>query len=478
MLFFRSATTLAFFATAAVVNTVNADADVEEPVQPPAKELCFDYSGYDPVDLGPAECTVRKFNKVTRQLYAKAEADNSGVRCRGGLNNERMAMTGTLTTDDAERVVQEMCRDQLAAAALELDQTDQVIGEVDLAEFYTGFGFLNNETGNFKQDPESFKGGYDKFNHISADPRLNDHYPTTDRSYEAGVAVNDVYSKSTQSYFNAPTDNFECGSNTAMCCWSRDRQYFDKNGNCKVQDCARQDPGDNTDLCWTEDAETDEVYPWPGDKTEGDLHCHGISWGDDDGSGYDINTMAKWNSLFYVSLYDHMYKRGYVGSITSDPKIGGSHPMCGCIEDMPTVARADCNQVSGTANYTLSIVGGELTIEKVAGSFDLEFEACEGYNFIEEFSPDDYESPEEKKELRSSNNDLAAFVFKQYLEGKIDQTHVTKIEETLIGYRNPDVNKSDKKREEACAAAFDKKFEGRPYEERVVSDIVGDSISA
>lgn len=484
MLFFRSATTLAFLATAAVNAVdidIDIDVDVEEPVEP-QKTLCFDYDDLPPVDLGPTECTVRKFNKVTKDLFDTAKDLNPGVKCKGGVKNERMAMTATLTVEDAEKVVEQMCKVQLAAAAEKLGTIENWdVAGVDLEEFYAGSGFLNNETGNFKQDAQKFldKGGYDRYNVISDNPRTNDHYPTTEQSYAAGQAVKDFYSvESKKNYFGAPTDKFECASYTAMCCWHRDRQYFDQNGNCGSTDCANQNPGDNTDLCWTEDSETDEVYPWPGDKTEGDLHCHGISWGEDDDTGFDINTKAKWNSLFYVSMYDHMYKRGYVGSITSDPKIAGSQPMCGCIEEMAPVARADCNQVTGTTNYTLSIDNDMLTIEFVEETFELEFEACEGYNYVEDFSPEDYENDLEKKELKSSNNDLSAFIFKQYLEGKISSTEVGIVEKTLIGYRNPDVNKSDENREEACASAFEQKFPGKTYEERLVSDVVGGSISA
>ena len=43
---------------------------------------------------------------------------------------------------------------------------------------------------------------------------------------------------------------------------------------------------------------------------------------------------------------------------------------------------------------------------------------------------------------------------------------VEALEETLIGYRNPDVNDSDANREEACQAAFEEKFPGMEYEER------------
>ena len=48
--------------------------------------------------------------------------------------------------------------------------------------------------------------------------------------------------------------------------------------------------------------------------------------------------MYRGNNLFYVSLYDHMYVRGYVKNIPSAP-------MCACAEQMPTVSRADCTQI-------------------------------------------------------------------------------------------------------------------------------------
>jgi len=476
MMFFRSATTLAFFA-AAVTHFVNADSESEE-----EKTLCFDYSKMEPISLDRGECTVRKFNKYTKDMFQEMKDLYPDQKCKGGVKNERMAMTGTTSEEDAEKVVEAMCRDQLAAAARDLPRiNDWDIEDVDLQDFYDGIGFLNNETGNFKQEEQKFydRGGYDKYNVISEDPRLNDHYPTTQRSYDAGMAVAAFYEESTRHYFGAPTNKLGegCGSFTAMCCWHRDRQYFDQNGNCGPTDCANQEPGDNTDLCWTED--DGEVYPWPGSSTEGDLHCHGISWGEDDDSGYDINTMAKWNSLFYVSMYDHMYKRGYVGSITGDRNIAGSQPMCGCVEEMAPVARADCEQVTGSAEYTLAVgEDGMLVIEKVDDTFELEFESCEGYEFLDDFEPEDYQNDIEKEELKTSNNDLAGFVFKQYLEGKISKDQTDKVAETLIGYRNPDVNKNDKKREEACEEAFLEKFPGRLYEERLVSDIVGNSISA
>jgi len=135
----------------------------------------------------------------------------------------------------------------------------------------------------------------------------------SEESYEAGQAINNFYTQKLGLFFlSSPTTKFGEGScsssNAAVCCWHRDRQYFDKNGNCNEKDCANQTPGDNTDLCWTE--EDGVIFPYPGDETENDLHCHGFAWAQDDLAPGDTNARARWNNLFFVSLYDHLYQRG------------------------------------------------------------------------------------------------------------------------------------------------------------------------
>merc|ERR1712072_1184583 len=127
-------------------------------------------------------------------------------------------------------------------------------------------------------------------------------------------------------------------TNAAVCCWHRDRQYFDRNGDCGARNCANADPGDNTDLCWTE-TEDGTVFPYPGSATEQHLHCHGFAWGNELEGQYDLNGNLKWNNLFFVSMYDHLYTRGYAESITNDPSIAGEQAMCGCVEDMAPIAR-------------------------------------------------------------------------------------------------------------------------------------------
>lgn len=461
-------TALTIFLVATTTNTVFSEGteDAEIPT------LCYDYSDLR-FDLEPNACKssfiIRKFREV---FTAKAA---NGERCRGGMKRDLMALTGTTTFEGAVLTLHDMCTDALATAANDLVSSGWNLGvDVDLEKFFDGNGFLNEETGNFKQSTDSFikRGGEERFLSISEDPRENDHYATSEESYNAGLAINNLFEeRSKKEYFEKPTGGFNCASNTVMCCWGRDRQYFDNNGSCKFGDCAHENPGDNTDLCWTE--EGGDVFPYPGDKIEDDLHCHGISWGDDTDSGKDINAKARWNNLFYVSMYDHLYQRGYVEAITNDPQIAGSHAMCDCVEEMPVVARADCSEVVGKASYTVTVVDDEgskrFLIAHTPDTFELEFQACEGYKFVDDFTPDDYALDNDTKELSGQNNDLAAFVFRQYLERKLDEAQVATIEETLIGYRNPDVNKSDAKRNEACQAAFEKEFPGLKYEAKVLT---------
>ena len=251
------------------------------------------------------------------------------------------------------------------------------------------------------------------------------------------------------------------------------RQYFDKNGNCARQDCAKSNPGDNTDVCWTEDDGIDSPYPYPGGVTEQDLHCHGMAWSTLEDTSGDVNANARWNNLFFVSMYDHLYTRGYAESITDDPLIAGEQAMCGCVEDMSAViARADCTEAVGRTNYTASLDDGKLVIEHVPDSFRIQFRACEGFNYDDTISPEqydeDYDFNYEEAELERSDNDLSAFVFRQYLEGKIDKDHVSEYEKTVVGYRNITVNDSDEERDKVCEEKFKSKFPNTEYKEKVI----------
>ena len=128
--------------------------------------------------------------------------------------------------------------------------------------------------------------------------------------------------------FPSHLPNFEsCELRSAMCCWVQDRQAGDNNGNCKTpydENCIDKDPADNTDLCAVDfersGSDTNHipggagfaVYPGDNDSGEGPIHCHGIAWALDE---YDLQSRFKGNNMFYVSMYDHLYQRGYVRNV-------------------------------------------------------------------------------------------------------------------------------------------------------------------
>lgn len=194
-----------------------------------------------------------------------------------------------------------------------------------------------------------------------------------------------------------------CESNAAMCCWPKDRQANDNNGNCARaydENCVDKDPADNTDLCYIgldRGRGANEfgselglsMYPRNDANGEGAIHCHGLAWADD---AADTTARYKGNNLFYVSMYDHMHQRGYVENIP-----GSS--MCGCVEQMPAVSRSDCTQVDVTESYRITFDSSTSTFGAKITNAQVNFNACQGEN--------------------NRNNDLYAYMARLYREGKL-----------------------------------------------------------
>jgi len=196
-----------------------------------------------------------------------------------------------------------------------------------------------------------------------------------------------------------------CSTNTAYCCWPKDRQAGDGNGNCaKPYDtkCVDSDPSDNTDLCYMDLSRNDgfagsgSVF-YPGDNAdgEGSIHCHGFAWSNDEGHP---SARYKANNLFFVSMYDHMHQRGYV-------KNTPGAPMCACADQMPTVSRSDCTQIEVQETYKLTY---DATVKQFTGEIsqiEIDFESCKGFD--------------------NTNNNLAAYVTRMTRENHInsDQRH-------------------------------------------------------
>eukprot|EP00547_Thalassionema_nitzschioides_P012035 CAMPEP_0194262348 /NCGR_PEP_ID=MMETSP0158-20130606/46492_1 /TAXON_ID=33649 /ORGANISM="Thalassionema nitzschioides, Strain L26-B" /LENGTH=1050 /DNA_ID=CAMNT_0039002503 /DNA_START=30 /DNA_END=3183 /DNA_ORIENTATION=- len=132
--------------------------------------------------------------------------------------------------------------------------------------------------------------------------------------------------------------NFEgCELRAAMCCHVAARD-------------ADSEPTDNSDACYMEFKNSREsshvrdgysIYP---DDSEGAFACHGFVWGND--SGY-ADAAFKGNTLFDVALLNGLMSNKEVEELPGAP-------MCGCVEHMPVVSRADCTTTTVTQNVSIS----------------------------------------------------------------------------------------------------------------------------
>mmetsp|Transcript_31451 Transcript_31451/g.57611 ORF Transcript_31451/g.57611 Transcript_31451/m.57611 type:complete len:1535 (+) Transcript_31451:73-4677(+) len=205
-----------------------------------------------------------------------------------------------------------------------------------------------------------------------------------------------------QSSFQDADGLATCTTNAAMCCWPKDRQANDNNGNCAKaydENCVDKDPADNTDLCFVDlergnastgvDSTGPIVYSGDNNDGEGSIHCHGLAWSNDIN---DKTARYKANNLFFVSMYDHMYQRGYVKNVPGAP-------MCGCVEQMPTVSRSDCTQVDLTETITITYDADNKAFDSKLTSVHIEFNACQG--------------------IDNRNNDLWAYIARLYYQDDI-----------------------------------------------------------
>merc|ERR1711862_945139 len=208
-----------------------------------------------------------------------------------------------------------------------------------------------------------------------------------------------------------------CQNQAIMCCFGRDRQFGDNNGNCRKNNCNDRDPADNSNLCKTDT----RAYP-ENDAPEKQIHCHGLAWGSDSN---DFTQHLKYNNFFYVSLYDHMYSRGYVErTIPDDP---ANFKMCDCIENMPPVSRSDCTEVD-LASFTITrSEDGTVVTATAPDSLDVEFNSCRGIG---------------------RSNDLSTYIKRLVQEGRMTEEKQYEAYKTLVGYENP----NDNNNEAACDA--------------------------
>lgn len=147
-----------------------------------------------------------------------------------------------------------------------------------------------------------------------------------------------------------------CTSNTVMCCFIKNRlSTFVGNANvCNIDlDGAKRSNHVNRGY-----GTYDTTTP---------TYCVGFTWKN---SSLDDMNRFKGNALFDVA-YNTVYQKGYVENIPGAP-------MCGCLEQMPAVTKADCRQVQvNSESYIVSVPSeNELVIYPDLAHTDISYSDC------------------------------------------------------------------------------------------------------
>jgi hypothetical protein len=143
-------------------------------------------------------------------------------------------------------------------------------------------------------------------------------------------------------------------------------------------------------------------------KAEGPTHCHGFGWVDGDVT--DPSVVYRGNNLFYISMYDHMYQRGYVRNIEGAP-------MCGCAEVMPVVTRADCTQMAVSEKFTWTYDFDKNTLLPALTDITIKFNACTGID----------------QNGIASNNNLWSYANRLFIEGLLSRSKLQALTSKLVG---------------------------------------------
>jgi len=383
-------------------------------------------AGYEQLTGRTHPCTNiddTETNGCDSMTFLKTIEESLREGCPHGIEVELELLTGANSYANAINIIDDMCSDAWdMVAKTEFNDISNTFDNSFMKNYIQGDTFLNLETGNFQgqdtenSDPES----------VAAGEAISEYYESDTKGAKNSRLLADFPSASDQTSFES------CAHQSIMCCFGRDRQFGDNNGNCAKNDCEDADPGDNSNLCYTEPSYT--AYP---KDSEGDVHCHGLAWAENEN---DFITQLKYNNFFYVSMYDHMYTRGYVQEMTYDQAENTDVvPMCGCIEDMHPVSRSDCTQVDVDQTFQYSIDENGLLQAEPKGDFEIEYNACNGLQF---------DDPDKRR-----NNDLASYVVRLVAEDKMTEATQTAIYETLVGYEKPGSNAN----ENACKASYEVK---------------------
>jgi hypothetical protein len=199
-------------------------------------------------------------------------------------------------------------------------------------------------------------------------------------------------------------ENFaQCSLQSAMCCWvdhdEAQDAYYKK----------------NTDLCYVDfsrapsSSHISSGYSiFDGDE---DAFCHGFAW--DDGSVADV---FKGNLLFHKEIYDHMHKKGLSRNVPGAP-------MCGCVDKMPVVSRADCSKLEFQGHYIFRYSDSRTPAKAdviTRGQLSLNAVDCDGAGVNGDEDCDG----------------LKCYYEELYLEGKVDTNQKTSFDEIIVGAGN------------------------------------------
>lgn len=180
--------------------------------------------------------------------------------------------------------------------------------------------------------------------------------------YEATLG----YNKNEHGY----SPNFDlqdsCDLNTVMCCFIDDVRGSGFHDEDSTTDVCRHDLSDSPKSNHIKDGWS----VFPGGETE--THCVGFSWKEG-----EVSDVFKGNALYDISLRNTANK-GYYKSIPGAP-------LCGCIEQMPVVEKADCRTATGgSITYTFSFdeETGEVT---GTNTVEITYADCEEGDLVDHF---------------------------------------------------------------------------------------------
>ena len=216
-----------------------------------------------------------------------------------------------------------------------------------------------------------------------------------------------------------------CQANAAMCCWPAnpneeisaygtvDCDPIDGEFDCEIasavhsKNVSKSDINSgNSGVCLVDLSKSSSSHGFNGGLTifpnNTSVYCSGIAW--ENGENY-WNHYANGNLLFQSSMM-LMKDEGLEKNLPSSP-------MCGCIEKMPIVTRADCTEAYSTARFVFQYRSTIPELRATASKHLIQYRECEGMN--------------------STTNDLKSFYDKLWLEKKVDMHQKELFDGIVIG---------------------------------------------